>query len=136
VHEIGNRLRVEAEALLGDHGNEACTGFEIRIVELPVALVLLKMGRIVRTQERALVVVEPPGNLGRTRVLEIDDGVLVASEVFLVEERACAVQQATVFKIDVTADALAVKPSEERGGGGSVEAFVVKENPDSQVVPS
>jgi hypothetical protein len=38
--------RIEAEALLGDHGNKTGAGLEIRIVELAVALILLEVGGI------------------------------------------------------------------------------------------
>src|SRR5579863_5986752 len=43
VDKVGYGLRVEAKALLGNHRNEAGAGFEIRIVELAVALVLLEV---------------------------------------------------------------------------------------------
>jgi len=43
VNQIGQRRRIEAETLLPDHGNETGTGLESRIVELPIALVALKM---------------------------------------------------------------------------------------------
>ena len=38
------------------------------------------------------MMVEPPGDLGRTGILEVHDGVFVAIEVSLVEKRARAVQ--------------------------------------------
>ena len=38
------------------------------------------MGRVGGREERALVMVEPPGQLRRVGIFEIDDGVLVAVE--------------------------------------------------------
>ena len=64
MDKVGQRLRIKTEALLGHHGDEAGTGLEIGIVELPITLILFEMGRVCRSQEGALVMIEPPGNLG------------------------------------------------------------------------
>ncbi|HEX8811517.1 MAG TPA: hypothetical protein VF742_05955 [Terracidiphilus sp.] len=76
-----------------DHGDETGTGFEIGVVELAVALILLKVLGVSRREEGALVMVEPPGNVGRTGVFEIDNSVFVTVELFLVEQRTGAVDQ-------------------------------------------
>jgi hypothetical protein len=52
------------------------------------------------------VVIEPPGDFGRTGILEIDDGILVAVELLLVEKSARAMQQAGVDEVDIAADSL------------------------------
>ena len=41
--------------------------------------------------------IEPPGDVRRGGVLEVDDGVLVAGELALVKERAGAMDQAVVL---------------------------------------
>ena len=92
---------IEAEALLRDHGDEAGARFEIRIVELAVALVLLEVLGVRGREKCALVMIEPPGDLGRTGVLEIDDGVLVAVELLLVEKRAGAMDQSGEFEFRI-----------------------------------
>ena len=46
VNQFGHGRGIETEALLGDGGDKAGTGFEIRVVEFPVALILLEVGRI------------------------------------------------------------------------------------------
>jgi hypothetical protein len=82
--------------------------------------------------EGALVVVKPPGNPGRTGVLEIDDGILLTIEFLFVEQRAGAVDQAGENEIGVPANALAIEAGKQGGGGSPVEAFVVIEDPYSQ----
>jgi hypothetical protein len=81
------------------------------------------------------VVVEPPGNFGRTGILEIDDGVLVAVELILIEQSAGSVDQAGEFEIGVAANAFAIKAGKQRGRGSSVKTFVVIEDPNSQGMP-
>jgi hypothetical protein len=78
------------------------------------------------------MVIEPPGNLGRTGILEIDNGILVAIELVFVEQRAGAVQQTRVNELHITADAFAVKTGEQRGRASAVKTFVVIKDPYSQ----
>jgi len=101
--------------LLRNHGDEAGTGLEGGIVEFAVALILLEVLGVSRGEKRALVMVEPPGDVGRTAVLEVDDGILVAIELLLIEQRAGAVDQPGEFEFDVAADALAVEALEQGG---------------------
>jgi hypothetical protein len=53
--------------------------------------------------------IEPPGNARRRRILEIDDGIFVAREIRLVEQRAGAMDQTDILEIGVLSDALAIK---------------------------
>jgi hypothetical protein len=135
VHEIGDRSGIEAEALLRDHGDEAGAGFEIGIIKLAVALILLKVLGIGRREEGALVMVEPPGNFGRAGIFEVDNGVFLAIELILVEQSAGAVDQTREFEIGIAANALAIEAGKQRGGGSSVKTLVVIEDPYSQSVP-
>ena len=48
LDQFRHRSRIEAEAFFRDHGDEAGAGFEIRIVEFAVALILLEVGGIGR----------------------------------------------------------------------------------------
>ena len=115
VDEFGDRARIEAKALFGDHGDEAGAGLESRIVELAVAPVLFEVGGVGRGKKGAFVVIEPPGDFGRTGVLEIDDGILVAVELRLVEKSARTMQQAGVNEIHIAADAFPVETGEQGG---------------------
>jgi hypothetical protein len=79
--------------------------------------------------------VEPPGDFGRTGVLEIDDGVFVAVEMGFIKERSRAMQKAGEDEVGVFANALAIKTGEECGGGSTVETLVVVENSDFHSMP-
>ena len=133
VDQFGDRAGVEAEALLRDHGNEAGAGLECRIVKLAVALILLEMGGIGRRKKRAFVVIEPPGDFGRTGILEIDDGVLVAVKLLLVKKSAGAMQQAGVDELYIAADSFPVKAREQGGRARPVKTLVVIKHPHSQI---
>ena len=85
MDEIGERPGIKPEPLLCDHGDEARAGLERRIIEFAVALFLLEVRGVGRRQKRALVMIEPPSNFGRTGILEINNGILVAIELSLVE---------------------------------------------------
>src|SRR5208282_5926357 len=133
ANQFRHRARIEAEALFRDHGNKTCAGFEIRIVELAVALILLEVGGIGGGKKSALVVIEPPGDFGRTGILEIDDGILVAVELLLVEKSAGAMQQAGVEKVDVAANSFPVETREQGCRARPVKTLVVIKDPHSQI---
>jgi hypothetical protein len=76
--------------------------------------------------------VEPPGNLGRGRILKVHNGVLVASELGLIEERSGAVEQANVLEGSVVANALQVETREQSCRCCAIKTFVVEEDPDLQ----
>jgi hypothetical protein len=81
------------------------------------------------------MMIEPPGNFGRTGVLEVDDGVLIAIELLLVEQRPGSVDQAGEDEFGIAANAFAVETGKQRGGTSSVKTFVVIENANSQESP-
>jgi len=78
------------------------------------------------------VVIEPPGDAGRGRIFEIDDGVFVAGELGLIEEGSGAMDEAVVFVVGAGMDALLVESAEKRGRACAVKTLVVVENPDLQ----
>ena len=135
MDQIRDWSRIEAEALFGNGGYKTGAGFEVRVVELSVALVLLEVGRILRRQKRALVMVKPPGNLWRTGILEIDYCVLVAIKLFLIKQGTGAMQQAGVDKLDIIANPFPVEAREERGGRSPIKTLIVIENPNFQAFP-
>ena len=79
------------------------------------------------------MVIEPPGNLRRTRILEVDNGIFVAIKVFLIEERARSMQQAGIDKLHIGADALAIEARKQSGGTGAIETLIVIKDSNSQV---
>jgi len=78
------------------------------------------------------VVIEPPGNLRRGRILEVHDGVFVAGELAFVKQRSGTMDQAVVLVSGVFGDAFAMESRKQRGGAGAVKAFVVIEDPNPQ----
>src|SRR3974390_1564971 len=74
--------------------------------------------------------VKPPDDARRGRILEIDNGVLVAREFGFVEERARAMHQPHVFELHMLTDALAIKAGKQRSRTGPVKTLVVVKNPD------
>ena len=86
MNQISYGFGIEAETLLGNGGDEAGAGFEVGVVELAVALILLEVGRVGGRQKRAFMMVEPPGDFGRAGILEIHDGIFVAIKVVLIEQ--------------------------------------------------
>ncbi len=76
--------------------------------------------------------IKPPGDFGRARIFEIDDGVLVAVKLILVEQGASAVDQAGENKIHIAANALAVEAGEQGSRRCTIETFVVIKNPNAQ----
>jgi hypothetical protein len=61
------------------------------------------------------MMIEPPGDFGRRGVFEVDNCVLVAGELRLVKESACAMDKAVILIAGAVVDALAVEAREERG---------------------
>jgi hypothetical protein len=61
------------------------------------------------------MVIEPPRNPGRGRILEVHDGILVAGKLALIEERAGAVHQAVILIACPGGNSLTVKSREQRG---------------------
>src|ERR1019366_10471106 len=125
--------RIEAEAFFRHHRNETRAGLESRIVELTVALILLEGGGIGRRKKSAFVVIEPPVDVGRTGILEIDDRILVAVELLLVEKSARTMQQAGEYEVHIAADSFPVETGEQGRRGSPVKTLVVIEDPHSQI---
>jgi hypothetical protein len=68
---------------------------------------------VIGSEKGAEVMIEPPGDARRRGILEIDDGILVARELRLIEERARSVNQAVVFVIRRRRDASGMKTHKE-----------------------
>ena len=90
-----------------------------------VALEVLLIGGV---EERALVVIEPPGEARVAGVLEIDDGVLVAIEQRGVERLRRGVGHARIAEYRVRVDSAPDKAAEEGSRGRSVETVIVIED--------
>jgi hypothetical protein len=75
------------------------------------------------------VMVKPPGDPGRRRILEVDDRVLVSVKILFIEQRTGAMDQAGELEIDAGTDAFAVKAGKQRRRSSAVKTFAVKEDP-------
>ena len=75
------------------------------------------------------MMIEPPGNLRRRGILEIDNRVLVPGEIVFVEKGAGAMHQPVILEVGV-ANALAVKARKQRRRAGAIETLVVIEDLD------
>src|SRR5579862_331954 len=133
--QIGYRGGIKPEALLRDHGDEAGAGFEGGIVKLAIAFIVLEVSGIGGREKCALVVIEPPRNLRRTRVFEVDDGVFVAVKMRFVEKRPGAVQQPGINELHIFTDALPIETRKQSRRGSSVETLVMIEDSNFQGSP-
>src|SRR5262249_27072792 len=95
-------------------------------------LIVKEVFVVFRSQECTLVMIEPPCDLRRGRVLEIDNRVFVAGEFSLIEKRSGAMKEADVFKTHVIANSFRIETRKECCRRSPVETPVVKENPDLQ----
>jgi hypothetical protein len=125
-------MRIEAEALFRHHRNEAGTGFESGVVELLIASVLFEVGGIGRRKKGTFMVVEPPGDSGRTGIFEIDDHIFIAVELLFVKKGASPMEQAGVNEICVAANPLPVEAAEQGGRGRPVKTLVMVKDTHSQ----
>ena len=78
--QLRDRRWMKSETVLRDGSQELGTRLEVGIVELLAALAVQEMFVIFRGEKCALMMIEPPGNFRRWRILEVHDGVLVAGE--------------------------------------------------------
>src|SRR5258708_9230920 len=91
------------------------------------------MGGVGLRKKSALVVIEPPGDLRRAGILEIDDGILVAVKLLLVKESARAMQQAGIDEVHIAADSFPVETGEQGRRASPVKTLVVIKDPHSQI---
>src|SRR5579872_830429 len=78
------------------------------------------------------MMIEPPGDLRRRGVFEVNDGILIAGELALVKERPGSMHKAVVLVTSTLGNALAMKPREQRRRAGPVKALVVIKDPNLQ----
>src|SRR5579862_7514090 len=78
LDQFGERLRIESKLLRCNCCQKFCARFEVWVVKLFARMVLAEMLRILGFQKSALMMVEPPGQQRRGRILEIDNHIFVA----------------------------------------------------------
>ena len=86
------------------------------------------MPRVLRRQKGALMMIEPPCQLFVVRVLEIDDGVLVAVEQAVFENLAGPMGHAGIVEPRIGMKRAADEAAEEGRRSRAVETMVVIED--------
>jgi hypothetical protein len=107
-------LIVEAELISRHVGNKLCARLAVRIQKFFSGFVPEKVLFILGCQEGRLVMIKPPGQFFGRRILEVDDGVLIAVKQLLIELISRPMQQSRVAHFRVTVYAFFVKTSEGR----------------------
>ena len=108
--------------------DELRAGLVTRIVELVAAAVAAKVIFILRRKKRALMVIEPPRQLIRSGIFEIDDRIVARSKLFVCNVLPRLVSEAFVFDLCVRIDMAFVETRKHCCGGDSVKTVVVVQN--------
>src|SRR5438309_3113588 len=132
ANQLFNGMGIKAKFLLCHMRQKFGAGSVFRVEKLPAFIAKAIMVRVFRREECALMMVKPPGDLWRRGIFKIDDGVLVAIEISLIEESARAMDQSGELEVHVRPDAFAVEARKQRGRGRPVKTFAVKKDPDLQ----
>src|SRR5215470_17343500 len=83
------------------------------------------MGFVGASQESRLMMIEPPRQFWRRRVLEIDNRIFIAVEHVFVEKIAGPVQQTAVVHLSLLIDSFVIKPGEGGRRSDAVKAVTV-----------
>src|SRR6266849_9782690 len=95
-----------------DVGDEFSARLACGIEKFLSRVVRAKMRFVFRREKSRLMMIEPPGQLVRSRVLKIDDRVFVAIEQVEIKQVSRAVQQAAVIDFRFRMDSFFVKARE------------------------
>jgi hypothetical protein len=79
------------------------------------------------------VVIEPPGDFGRTGIFEVDDGIFVAVKLLLIEQSAGTMEQAGEDEVHIVADSFPIKTGEQGSRASPVKTLVVIKDAHSQI---
>ena len=89
------------------------------------AAILAEVLGVLGAQERALVMIEPPGQIRVRRIFEIHDGVDVAVEEAVLEKLGGFMRQAGEFKLRVRSILALIETAEESRRRRPVETVIV-----------
>ena len=125
MHQLRQVRRLETEPVAGHCADEHGARFERGIVHLAAAAVLPEVLRVFRCQERALVMIEPPGEVGITGIFEIYNGVFVAIEKLVLEKLRSFMRHAGVHELRAGMKNAFHEAAEESRRRRAVEAMIV-----------
>src|ERR1700733_15090610 len=126
MDQLGQRLRIKSEFFGSDVSQKLRAGLVFRVVEFFAGVVSAKMLGVLRRQERALMMVEPPRQQRRTGVFEVHNRVFVAVKNSILERMRSLVGHSRVINLRVRMNAFAVEAFENRSRGRSIETSVMK----------
>src|SRR5579863_4161311 len=129
MDQLGQRLRIKVEFFLGHRGDQFRAGLVLRLVEHVRARMLAEMPGVFRGEERALMMIEPPSQLRRIGILEIDDDIFVAVKKTALPWMLGAMGHSREMEIRLGIETLAVEAVKKRGRCRTVEAAIVKTEP-------
>src|SRR5581483_2763787 len=126
MNEFFYWFSIEPKLGLGDIGDEFGAGLARRIEKLLPRSIGAKVSFIFRRQKRRLMMIEPPRQFFGGRILEIDDGVLIAIEHVSVEEYVTGPMQETAVRyFSRGMNSLLVEACESCRRGHAVKAMTV-----------
>src|SRR5207244_1903650 len=129
MNQIAQRRRIKSKLVFSNIRNEFSAGFSIGIEKLLSRFVRAKVSFVLRREKCRLVMIEPPGQLFRRRILEIDDRIFIAVEhIAFEQEIPRAMQQSTVLDAGAVMNSFEIKTRERRRRGNAVETMSVIEN--------
>jgi len=81
------------------------------------------------------MMIKPPGNFFRARILKIHDHILIPIEIGFIEQSAGAMQKARIEEHHIITNSLAIESGKQRCRGGAIETTIMIKNFDSQKLP-
>src|SRR5256885_8389137 len=135
MNQIAQRRRIKSKLVFSNIRNEFGAGFSIGIEKLLFRFVRAKVSFVLRREKCRLVMIEPPGQLFRRRILEIDDRVFIAVKHIAFEQKVPRpMQQSTVLDARALMNSVEIKTRERRRGGNAVKAMAVIKNAKFHVI--
>src|SRR2546423_14643393 len=129
MNQIAQRFRIKTKFRLSDKRDEFSAGLAGCIKKLLSRLVRAKVSFILRREKCRLVMIEPPGQLFRWRILEIDDRVFIAvKHIAFEQEVPRPMQQSAVLDAGVVMNSFEIKTRERCRRGHAVKTMSVIKN--------
>src|SRR5882724_3918275 len=126
MNQIAQRFRIKTKFRLSDKRDEFSAGLAGGIEKLLSRLVRAKVSFILGRQKRRLMMIEPPGQLFRRRILEIDNRVFIAvKHIAFEQEVSRPMQQSAIFNTGAGVNSFEIKTRERGRRGNAVKTVSV-----------
>src|SRR2546423_9827738 len=118
MNQIAQRRRIKSKLVFSNIRNEFGAGFSIGIKKLLSRFVRAKVSFVFRREKCRLVMIEPPGQLFRRRILEIDNRVFITiKHIAFEQEVPRTMQQSAVLDARALMNSFEIKTRESRRRG-------------------